>query len=82
MLLYAKEQDEMIRVKNEKMTEDEDRTEVSHRFSKNRETAERWCVKRMLDCQNLPAISKVLDVPYRSLWCWIDESEENRHSYD
>jgi len=28
-------------------TEDEDRTEISHRWFKNRETAERWCVKRM-----------------------------------
>ncbi len=28
-------------------TEDEDRTEVSHRWFKNRKAAERWCVKRM-----------------------------------
>jgi len=28
-------------------TENEDRTEVSHRWFKNWETAERWCVKRM-----------------------------------
>jgi hypothetical protein len=27
--------------------EDEDRTEISHRWFKNRETAERWCVKRI-----------------------------------
>ncbi len=32
--------------------------------------------------QNLPAISKVLDVPYRTLWGWINESEENRQRYD
>ena len=32
--------------------------------------------------QNLPAISKVLDVPYRTLWGWIIESEENRQRYD
>ena len=36
----------------------------------------------MLDGQNLPAISKVLDVPYRTLWGWINESEENRQRYD
>ena len=35
----------------------------------------------MLDGQNLPAISKVLDVPYRTLWAWINESEENRKRY-
>ena len=29
--------------------EDEDRTEVSHRWFKNRESAEMWCVKRMSD---------------------------------
>ena len=28
-------------------TEDKDRTEVSHRWFKIRESAERWCVKRM-----------------------------------
>ncbi|HJO43007.1 MAG TPA: hypothetical protein QF683_00025, partial [SAR324 cluster bacterium] len=28
-------------------TENEDRTEVSHPWFKNWETAERWCVKRM-----------------------------------
>jgi hypothetical protein len=28
-------------------TQDEDRTEVSHRWFKNRKAAERWCVKRM-----------------------------------
>ena len=28
-------------------TEDEDRTEISHRWFKNRKAAERWCVKRM-----------------------------------
>ena len=39
-------------------------------------------VRRMLDGQNLPAISKVLDVPYRTLWGWINESEENRQRYD
>ena len=32
--------------------------------------------------QNLPAISKVLDVPYRTLWGWINESEKNRQRYD
>ena len=32
--------------------------------------------------QNLPAISKVLDVPYRTLWGWIIESEENRQRYE
>ena len=32
--------------------------------------------------QNLPAISKALDVPYRTLWGWIDESDENRQRYD
>ena len=36
----------------------------------------------MLDSQNLPAIPKVLDVPYRTLWEWINESEENRQRYD
>ena len=30
-------------------TEDEDRTEISHRWFKNRKAAERWCVKRMSD---------------------------------
>ncbi len=32
--------------------------------------------------QNLPAISKALDVPYRTLWGWINELEENRKKYD
>ena len=32
--------------------------------------------------QNLPAISKALDVPYRTLWGWINESNENRQRYD
>ena len=32
--------------------------------------------------QNLPAISKALDVPYRTLWGWINESQENRKRYD
>ena len=32
--------------------------------------------------QNLPAISKVLDVPYRTLWGWINVSEENRQRYE
>ena len=32
--------------------------------------------------QNLPAITKALDVPYRTLWGWINESEENRQRYD
>ena len=27
--------------------EDEDRTEISHRWFKNRKTAEKWCLKRM-----------------------------------
>ena len=30
----------------------------------------------MLDGQNLPVISKVMDVPYRTLWGSINESEE------
>ena len=30
-------------------TEDEDRTEISHRWFKNRETAERWCEERLAD---------------------------------
>ena len=32
--------------------------------------------------QNLLAISKALDVPYRTLWGWINESDENRQRYD
>ena len=36
----------------------------------------------MLDGQNLPAISKAVDVPYRTLWGWINESDENRQRYD
>jgi len=32
--------------------------------------------------QNLPAISKAVDVPYRTLWGWIDEYEENRQRYN
>jgi len=32
--------------------------------------------------QNLPAISKAVYVPYRTLWGWINESQENRKSYD
>ena len=32
--------------------------------------------------QNLPAISKALDEPYRTLWGWINESDENRQRYD
>ena len=32
--------------------------------------------------QNLPAISKAVDVPYRTLWGWISESEEKRKWYD
>ena len=32
--------------------------------------------------QNLSAISKSLDVPYRTLWGWINESDENRQRYD
>ena len=32
--------------------------------------------------QNLPAITKALDVPYRTLWGWINESEENRQRYE
>ena len=32
--------------------------------------------------QNLPAISKATDVPYRTLWGWINESKENRQRYD
>ena len=36
----------------------------------------------MLDGQNLPALSKAVDVPYRTLWGWINESEENRQRYD
>ena len=36
----------------------------------------------MLDGQNLPAIPKVLDVPQRTIWDGINESEENRQRYD
>ena len=36
----------------------------------------------MLDGQNLPAISKATDVPYRNLWSWINEFEENRQRYE
>ena len=36
----------------------------------------------MLDGQNLPDIPKVLDVPYRTLRGWINESEENRQRYE
>ena len=32
--------------------------------------------------QNLPAISKAVDVPYRTLWGWINESDDNRNIYD
>ena len=32
--------------------------------------------------QNLPAISKALEVPYRTLWGWINESDGNRQRYD
>ena len=32
--------------------------------------------------QNLPAISKAVDVPYRTLWGWINESDENRQRYN
>ena len=32
----------------------------------------RW----MLDGQNLPALSKALDVPYRTLWGWSIEKQE------
>ena len=32
--------------------------------------------------QNLPAISKAVDVPYRTLWGWINVSNENREKYD
>ena len=32
--------------------------------------------------QNLPAISKSLDVPYRILLGWINESDKNRQRYD
>ncbi len=28
------------------------------------------------------AISKALDVPYRTLWGWINESDEYRQRYD
>ena len=34
-------------------------------------------VRLMLDGQNLPAISKALDVPYRTLW-GLNESKELR----
>jgi len=30
----------------------------------------------------LLAISKALDVPYRTLWGWINESDEYRQRYD
>ena len=36
----------------------------------------------MLDGENLPAIPKVLDVPYRTLWGLINESDEYRQRYD
>jgi len=36
----------------------------------------------MLGGQNLPAISKALGVPYRTLWGWINESKELRQRYD
>ena len=32
--------------------------------------------------QNLPAISKALEVPYWTLWGWINESYENQQRYD
>ena len=32
--------------------------------------------------QNLPAISKAVDVPYRTLWGWINASEENRQRHE
>jgi len=32
--------------------------------------------------QSLPAISKATDVPYRTLWGWINESYEKRQRYD
>ena len=32
--------------------------------------------------QNLPAIPKAVDVTNRTLWGWINESEEFRQSYD
>ena len=32
--------------------------------------------------QNLPAISKAFDEPYRTLWGWINESDENRQRYN
>ena len=32
--------------------------------------------------QNLPAILKATDVPYRTLWGLINESDENRQRYD
>ena len=36
----------------------------------------------MLDGRNLPAITKALDAPYRTLWGWINESEVNRQRYE
>ena len=39
-------------------------------------------VRWMLDGQNLPAIPKVFDLPQRTIWDWINESEENRQRYD
>ena len=39
-------------------------------------------VRWMLDSQKSPALSKALDVPYRTLWGWINESEENRQRYE
>ena len=39
-------------------------------------------VRWILDGQNLPAITKALDVPYRTLWGWINESEEKRKRYE
>ena len=32
--------------------------------------------------QNLPAISKAVDVPYRTLWGWINGSEQIRKKYE
>ena len=39
-------------------------------------------VRWMLDGQNLSTISKAVDVHYRTLWGWINESEVCWQRYD
>ena len=38
--------------------------------------------ERSFSRQNLPAISKAVDVQYRTLWGWINETEEFRKRYE